>query len=149
MNQFVSPFVSQALVNEHRIHRKVFFDDTDGGGVVYHANYLKYLDHARSEFLSVRGFELSVMQHKDDIMFAVAEAHVKYIKPARLSDQLIIIAKPLEASRVTLIFAQQIWRADGAQQPQELLLDATIKLACLSASRFKPVRIPDAVLESF
>lgn len=131
----------------HSIRRRVYYDDTDGGGVVYHARYLNYLDHARSDFLSQLGFSLQALLQEHRIFFAVTAAELRYRRPARLSDELEITAALANFSNAALSFNQSVLRL--RDNNKELLLEGKIDLACLDSVRFKPVRIPKPLREKF
>jgi acyl-CoA thioester hydrolase len=134
-------------VKTYSIRKRVYYDDTDGGGVVYHARYLIYLDHARSDFLLQRGFSLQGLQQDYGIFFAVTGAELKYRRPARLSDELEITAVLTNFSNVALSFNQSVLRLPDKNGKPELLVEGKIDLACLDSTRFKPVRIPKPVME--
>lgn len=125
-----------------KIKRKVFYDDTDGGGVVYHANYLKYLDHARSEYLASYGFELSTLVSEYGILFAVIDVAMRYYMPARLSEQLEISAELEKITHARIRFNQTIKRSNTQTQELLCLAQGHITLACLGAETFKPCPIP-------
>lgn len=118
---------------------RVYWEDTDGGGVVYYANYLKYLERARSEWLRARGVEQTRLRAESGIVFAVARVEVEYRAPARLDDELSISCEPGALVGVRLEFAQHIWRgpADG-----ELLVAARVRAVCVDAQTFRPRRLP-------
>ncbi len=126
-----------------RLSVRVYWEDTDGGGVVYYANYLKYLERARSEFLRSCGFEQSALQREQDLLFAVVSVQIDYLQPARLDDELTITARVRDASRASLVFTQAICRADP---DATRLCRAEVRIACLDASTFRPRRIPAAIL---
>ena len=132
-------------MNVHSIRKQVYYDDTDGGGVVYHARYLNYLDHARSDFLQRLGFSLQVLQRDHGIFFAVTAAEIKYLRPARLSDELEVTATLANFSNVGMSFNQNVLRLHDAGS--ELLVEGRIELACLDSVRFRPVRIPKPIRE--
>jgi acyl-CoA thioester hydrolase len=131
----------------HSIFRRVYYDDTDGGGVVYHARYLNYLDHARSDFLQGIGFSLQNLLEEHGIFFAVTGIELRYIRPARLSDELEITARPANLSSAALSFRQSVLRLGDHNVEPELLVEGTVDLACLDSVRFKPVRIPKPIRE--
>jgi acyl-CoA thioester hydrolase len=118
----------------------VYWEDTDAGGVVYHANYLRFLERARTEWLRSLGVGQQALKSEQDRVFAIRGMQIDFRLPARLDDVLRVQVDSVLAS---LIFAQSIQRqnADGSA----LLLSATVKAACLSANRFKPAAIPDHV----
>jgi acyl-CoA thioester hydrolase len=131
----------------HSIRKRVYYDDTDGGGVVYHARFLNYLDHARSDFLQRLGFSLQNLQEGHGIFFAVTGIELRYIRPARLSDELEITARLANFSSAALSFRQSVLRLCDNNVEPELLLEGTVNLACLDSVRFKPVRIPKPIRE--
>lgn len=121
---------------------RVYWEDTDGGGVVYYANYLKYLERARTEWLRERGFQQSRLAEELDVVFAVRRVEVDYKLPARLDDELEVSATVVEAGRSRVRFEQSI-RCGG-----RTLIEARVEAACLTGSSFKPVRIPDVMMEA-
>jgi acyl-CoA thioester hydrolase len=115
---------------------RIYWEDTDGGGVVYYANYLRFFERARTEWLRERGLDQSRLKAEDDIVFAVRRVEVDYRLPARLDDQVTVTAVVTEVGRSRVRFTQSILRGD------EILAEAVIDTACLRAGSFKPVRIP-------
>jgi len=124
---------------EHRFELRIYYEDTDHGGVVYYANYLKYMERARTEFMRGYGIELDQLQIEQDALFAVTEAHVHYRRPARFNDALSIRSTLSHAQGARLCFRQCVMRGD------ELLVDGEIKLACMNSAG-KARRIPLPVL---
>ena len=119
---------------------RIYWEDTDAGGVVYYANYLKFFERARTEWLRGLGLEQSQLQASHDVQFVVAEVQLRYLLPARLDDLLRITVKVLEAGRASLQLEQQAWRGDT------LLAQGQVRLGCVKASSLKPCRIPDALM---
>jgi acyl-CoA thioester hydrolase len=132
-------------MKSHSIFKYVYYDDTDGGGVVYHANYLNYMDHARSDFLKQQGFELQALLRDYKIFFAVTQADLRYLRPARLSDELEVTATLANLSAVSMSFKQHVMRVEGARR--DLLLEASVTVVCLNSDQFKPVKIPKPIRE--
>ena len=131
------------------IRRRVYYDDTDSGGVVYHTHYLKYMEQARSELLDSRGFAPWHMVERHGVVFVVAELNVRYLAPARLGDQLEVEAVIDKVAGVTVFFKQTIWLLNAATGERETeLTRADVKVVCLDSERFKPVRIPSELQES-
>ena len=122
---------------------RVYWEDTDAGGVVYYANYLKFLERARTEWLRARGIVQSQLAATDGVVFAVIELGIQYLRPARLDDELCISCEPAREGGVSMKFAQRIWRPDD---PEALLIEAQIRVACLDAAAFRPRRLPAVVL---
>ena len=121
---------------------KVYYEDTDAGGVVYYANYLKYLERARTEWLRHLGFEQDALMRESGIVFAVRRVEIDYLLPARLDDALVVEARIEATSKASLTFAQRIVRA-----PDTVLSRATVKIACLDKDRFRPTAIPAQIRE--
>ena len=126
-----------------RWQARVYWEDTDGGGIVYYANYLRFLERARTEWLRERGIVQSALAQEPGIVFAVASVNVEYRRPARLDDLLAIGCEPRQSGAATLDFRQDIHRASGAG---ELLVEAQARIACLDAATLRPRRLPEAIL---
>ena len=118
---------------------RVYYEDTDSGGVVYYANYLKYLERARTECLRALGFEQRQLLEETGLAFAVRSVKVDYLKPARLDDQLEVITAVESIGRAQVTFAQSITRAG------ETLLTASVRVACLELARGRPAAMPPAI----
>jgi len=123
---------------------RVYYEDTDSGGVVYYANYLKYMERARTEFLRARGFEQDQLIEKQNIIFAVRSVQCDYKSPARFNDELIVTAEIIELKKASMLFEQKIVRS---QQPNQILCQGKIRIACLHADTFKPRAIPNSIME--
>lgn len=137
---------------------RVYYEDTDSGGVVYYANYLKFLERARTEWLRHLGLEQDRLARDHGILFAVRAAALDYVHPARFNDCLLATAAVADYGKVSLTFAQQVRlmsdRADTAARggfvsnlEGEVLCEARIKIACLDVATFRPRRMPDSVYE--
>ncbi len=120
---------------------RVYYEDTDAGGVVYYANYLRYMERARSEWLRSLGFEQDELSRREDVLFAVRAARVEYLRPARFNDLLEVTVVLAKRGAASLTFRQEVRRAGT------LLCSGEIRIACLSASGFVPRAIPPAILE--
>ena len=118
---------------------RVYYEDTDAAGVVYYANYLKYLERARTEWLAAAGVSLSALDVEHNAVFVVHRLEIDYRRPARLGDSLTVSLAPVERTRVRLVVAQDILRSD------ELISSARVSLACLDRRTWRPVVIPDCV----
>ena len=125
---------------EHRV--RVYWEDTDAGGVVYYANYLKFLERGRSEWLRALGHSQQEMVDTTGCMFVVQETTVRYVKPARLDDQLTITVDVRERGRASLRIAQQAWCGD------RLLAEGEIRIGCVERATMKPHRIPGPIFEA-
>jgi acyl-CoA thioester hydrolase len=118
---------------------RVYWEDTDGGGVVYYANYLKYLERARSEWLRSLGFAQSQLVKDPGVIFVVTNVNIDYRRPARLDDSLVITCEYLPEGAASMSFAQAILRGD------EVLIEGTVRVACLDSQSFRPKRVPPAL----
>ena len=118
---------------------RVYYEDTDAQGVVYYANYLKYLERARSEWLRHNGIPVSLLASQYNLVFVVRSVEIDYIVPAKLDDKLSITVELAEVSKVSFKLNQIILKNSN------ILTRASLKLACLDATKFKPVRIPGKI----
>ena len=124
---------------------RVYFEDTDAGGVVYYANYLKFMERARTEWLRERGFEQDRLRAETGVLFVVRSVSLDLRRPARFNDTLSVSCRPTALGRASLDVEQTVSR-DAAE-----LATAHVRLACVEAERFVPVAIPApvrAVIES-
>ena len=122
---------------------RVYWEDTDAGGVVYHAQYLAFMERARSEWLRALGLHQDALKRDADLVFVVRAMHTEFRAPARLDDQLQVSVTLLQCRGASLVLAQRIERAGV------LLVEAQVKIAALTASSFRPRAIPDALLNVF
>ena len=121
---------------------RVYWEDTDAGGVVYHAQYLAFLERARSEWLRSLGQDQELLRREHDLVFAVRAMQVDFRAPARLDDALHATVALRECRNASLVFAQDVRRGDT------LLLSATARIAVLAASTFRPRPLPDALYDT-
>ena len=122
---------------------RVYWEDTDGGGVVYYANYLRFMERARSEWLRSLGIDQAALARVERIQFAVVEAQVRYRQPARYDDLLDVSATVIGWKGASVAFQQEVRRsADG-----DLLASATIRAACLDSDSLRPRPLPPALLK--
>lgn len=119
---------------------RVYYEDTDSGGVVYHSNYLNFMERARTEWLRSMGFEQDVLIAEYNCLFAVHSMQLNFKRPAKFNDALLVRSQLLKAVGARMEFEQKIYRDD------ELLCDAAVKIACLDANRFRPMSIPPFLL---
>ena len=120
---------------------RVYWEDTDGGGIVYYANYLRFLERARTEWLRSHGQSQQQLVRERGIVFAVVSLTVEYRAPARLDDELQITCEPQPQGSASLRFAQRIFRGRDGPDPQ-LLLEASVRVACVDARTLRPQRLP-------
>jgi acyl-CoA thioester hydrolase len=121
---------------------RVYWEDTDAGGVVFFANYLKFFERARSEWLRALGFGQERLRTDTGAVFVVADTAVRYLRPARLDVALQVTVRVVDAGRATMTIAQQAWRQG------ELLAEGHIRIGCVDAGTFKPRRIPNELLRT-
>ena len=126
-------------VEAHTFPLRIYYEDTDHGSVVYYANYLKFMERARTEFLRDIGLELDELESTFGILFAVTEIHVHYRNPARFNDALTVESKLMEARGARLAFRQNVFRET------EVLIEGEVRLACMDRAG-QPRRIPEEVL---
>jgi acyl-CoA thioester hydrolase len=122
---------------------RVYYEDTDAGGVVFYANYLKYMERARTELLRAKGFEQDELMINDGIIFAVRSLQIDYRKPARFNQLLQISAEIKLLKKASLEFFQQITHDNN------LLVSSDVRIACLDVNTMKPKAIPQNLLEQF
>jgi tol-pal system-associated acyl-CoA thioesterase len=128
-----------AAVNSHQLALRVYYEDTDAGGVVYHAQYLNFMERARTEWLRILGFEHTTLLQQFNCVFVVHSMQVQFKKSAKLDDLLTISSLITHVGHVSVAFLQTI------QLNQQKLVEAQVKLACVDALSFKPMPVPIAV----
>jgi len=124
---------------------RVYWEDTDAGGIVFYANYLKFFERARTEWLRSLGLEQRALRDSTGGIFVVSEAQVRYHLPARLDDELLVTARPLVIGRASLTIQQQALLKGPSGT--SLLCEASIRAGWVNASSHKPARIPPSILE--
>jgi acyl-CoA thioester hydrolase len=135
---------------------RVYWEDTDAGGIVFYANYLKYFERARTEWLRSLGIEQRRLRENTGGIFVVGETSVRYHRAARLDDELLVTARVEEIGRASLTIIQQAFLRDGdvdAGSPaiagaRGLLCEGTIRIGWVEAANLKPARIPATILEA-
>jgi acyl-CoA thioester hydrolase len=120
---------------------RVYYEDTDSGGVVYYANYLKFMERARTERLRTMGFEQDKLHREQGVLFAVHSVQVEFKRPALFNDALEVSAQIHSQRRASLTFFQEIRRSGET----DVLCSGQIRIACVDAHSFKPVAIPESV----
>ncbi len=127
------------MTPDFEIALRIYWEDTDAGGVVFYANYLKFFERARTEWLRALGHSQEQLRLHDDAMFVVSDTTMRYRRPARLDDLLRVTVKLAEVRRASITLAQQAWRGD------ELLTEGTIRIVCVEPGTFQPRSIPNAI----
>jgi len=131
----------QAHTPSFRFTLRVYWEDTDAGGVVFYTNYLKYFERARTEYLRHLGVAQQVMREATGAIFVVADTQVRYLQPARLDDEIEVTVDLRRSGGASIDFVQQALRAGT------LLAEGSIRVGCVDAGTFRPRRIPTPVLE--
>lgn len=130
---------------EHPI--RIYWEDTDAGGIVFYANYLKFFERARTEWLRAMGFGQRLLRDQSGGMFVVSETTLKYHSPARLDDTLIVTAELQSGGKASLTIAQRAYLRTP-DNTERLLAEGTIRLGWVDSNTLKPGRIPAPVLEA-
>ena len=145
MNLSASPAspAGAAAAAAHSHHSmRVYWEDTDAGGIVFYANYLKFFERARTEWLRALGHSQHEMVETTGCMFVVQDTRVRYLKPARLDDWLLVTVDIRERGRASLRISQQAWCGDT------LLAEGEIRIGCVERATMKPQRIPGPIFEA-
>jgi acyl-CoA thioester hydrolase len=129
---------------------RVYWEDTDAGGIVFYANYLKFFERSRTEWLRSLGIEQQRLRESTGGIFVVAETSIRYHRSARLDDELIVTAGLVEAGRASMIISQQVLlkTEQSAGQPAPLLCEGSIRIGWVDAASLQPRRIPASILDS-
>ena len=125
---------------------RVYWEDTDAGGIVFYANYLKFFERARTEWLRSRGVEQRLLHESAGGMFVVTDTQVRYHQPARLDDELFVTAWPTETGRASMTIRQRALLKTPAGNI--LLCEGSIRIGWVDAASYKPARIPQTILEA-
>jgi len=120
---------------------RVYYEDTDAGGVVYHSNYLNYMERCRCDWLASLGFDVADLQLNQGVMFVVRAVNIEFEQPARLFDEITVSASALHVGKVKLVVEQKIYNQS------QILCKATIKLATLESGSFKLCAMPESLRE--
>lgn len=126
---------------------RVYWEDTDAGQIVYHARYLHFMERARSEWLRSIGIEQDQVRSTENVVFVVTESQLKWLKPARYNDELLVSVENVRVGKASLSFEQRIWRAEDG--PERLLVSGDVRAAAVNQENMKPVRIPAEVQQKF
>ena len=129
--------------NEFSWPIQVYYEDTDAGGVVYYANYLKFLERARTEWLRYLGFEQDQLIKQFGIVFAVKRVELDYLSPARFNNKLRVTVSVKKLKRASIEFYQQVFKGDN------LCCTGVVKISCLNLEKFRPVAMPSEIYECF
>jgi tol-pal system-associated acyl-CoA thioesterase len=122
---------------------RVYYQDTDAGGVVFHAQYLAFMERARTELLNARGLDLAGMAEERRLLFLVHELKARFHAPARLNDMLSVSAEVVKMGRASLVFGHRV------ERETELLVEAEVTLAIVHRDRMRPARMPEELQRAF
>ncbi len=128
---------------KHNMNIRVYYEDTDAGGIVYHANYLKFAERARTEFLRDIGFKNSELHKNVGVIFVVRHIEIDYLKTAHLDDSLQVKTTITEFKNSSFIMHQPIFKGDV------MIADISVVLVCVDVDNYKPVRLPKNIKEAF
>jgi acyl-CoA thioester hydrolase len=125
---------------------RIYYEDTDTGGVVYYANYLKYMERARTEWLRSYGLEQDALRTEQNVIFAVRSVHVDYLKPARFNQLLSVSAEIIETGKASMTFRQEVVLNNNSENVDgDVLCRGQVRIACLDADSMRPCPIPESV----
>jgi acyl-CoA thioester hydrolase len=122
---------------------RVYYENTDAGGVVYHSDYLKFFERARTEWLRSLGFEQPELRSSDGVIFVVRSMRIKYVQPARFNESLQVASRLVELGRSRFVFEQALMRGE------ELLTQAQVEVACVADPDFRPTALPSKIRQQF
>ena len=134
--------------SEFRWPLRVYWEDTDAGGIVFYANYLKFFERARTEWLRSLGIEQQLLKDKTGGMFVVVETAVRYLRPARLDDELLVTARLVEMGRASMTIEQEALLGDQTLMNHKTLCSGTIRIGWVDAATMQAKRIPQDIIES-
>ena len=124
----------------HRYHCRVYFEDTDAGGVVYHASYLRFAERARTEYMRALGLPHQQLIAEDGLIFVVKRVEVEYHRPALLDDSLVVVTGPATLGGASLALAQGVFRS--GKDGEEAIASLAVTLVCVRTATMAPARIP-------
>ena len=128
---------------------RIYWEDTDAGGIVFYANYLKFFERARTEWLRSRDLGQQRLRELTGGMFVVTDARLRYLRPARLDDELIVTARLQDSGRASMTIEQQAFLTTQATPaPPQLLCEASIRIGWVDGTSMRAARIPDSVLQA-
>jgi acyl-CoA thioester hydrolase len=122
---------------------RVYYEDTDAGGVVYHSQYLNFLERARTEWLRAVGFEQDALRQDPGLIFVVNRMAIDYLAPARFNDALRVTVQLQETRGARLLINQQVMHLND----NKTLVRAEVQVVCVDATRFRPMAVPSFILE--
>ena len=128
---------------------RVYYEDTDAGGVVYHSNYINFFERARTEWLRQLGYELDELARNEQLIFVVRSLSCDYLRPAKFNDELFVSAEIIQLGKTSIQFEQKVMRASASSSTEcETLSKGLVTVVSVHATKFKPIRLPKQILES-
>lgn len=127
----------------YRLSVRVYYEDTDAAGIVYYANYLRFMERARTEWLRDLGYEQDELREQFGLVFVVRHVDLDYLAPARFNDLLWVTGRVIDNSRTAFTVEQNVYR----QRDEKLLCKGEVRLVCVDIGRFRPKSIPGEILE--
>jgi len=132
---------------------RVYYEDTDAGGVVYHSNYIKFFERARTEWLRQLGYELDELAQEEQLLFVVRAVSCEYLRPAQFNDELFVSAEIIELGKTSIQFEQKVMRAAKETDPPNtdscvILAKGLVTVVSVDARKFRPKRLPTNILET-
>lgn len=128
---------------------RIYWEDTDAGGIVFYANYLKFMERGRTEWLRALGLEQQRLRDEVGGMFVVSEANIKYLQPARLDDELIVTTALQASGRASMTVVQKVLlKPKQPTDTPQLLSEGTIRIGWVDAASMRPARIPQTLLQT-
>lgn len=121
---------------------RIYWEDTDAGGIVFYANYLKFFERARTEWLRQRDIHQLALREQQHLQLVVVETQAHYLRPARLDDLLLITARIKETARASVLFEQKAFRQSADNAQETLLCEGLVRIACVNADTMAPQRFP-------
>ncbi len=127
---------------------RIYWEDTDAGGVVFYANYLKFFERARTEWLRALGVGQQALRDSTGAIFIVSDTALRYLAPAKLDDLLTITVQTVDTGRASMTLQQQAWRNNGDLAASTLLCEGRIRIGCVDAQSFRPRRFPEQIAQA-
>lgn len=136
-------------LNGYSLPVRVYYEDTDAGRVVYHSNYINFMERARTEWLRSLGYEQDILIREQGIVFVVRSLQIDYLKPALFNDLLHVEAAIHDIGRTSVHFRQNIWRDNKLENKREHLIAGIVRVVCVDADSFRPTAIPSEIRGKF
>ncbi len=132
---------------------RVYYEDTDAGGVVYHSNYIKFFERARTEWLRQLGYELDQLANEEHLVFVVRALNCNYLRPAQFNDELFVSAEIIQLGKTSIVFKQKVMRARKVTDQKNsdaclVLAEGEVTVVSVDSVRFRPKRLPKNIMES-